>query len=74
LIPGVLDPVSGDLLLPSWLNNQIFQLTTFTPFLNSFNATGIPTDVNPTVQAVDPMRHIDYIAHWGEPHTSRRSI
>jgi YVTN family beta-propeller protein len=65
-IPGVLDPVSGDLVIPGF-GVSIFQLSIFDPLLNTFNTTNIPTGVDPTVQAIDTARHIDYIAHWGEP-------
>ena len=65
-IPAVLDPISGNLLLPSF-SYPNYELSVFEPFLNAFNTTGILTGIDPTVQAVDPVRHLDYVAHEGAP-------
>ncbi|HTT26138.1 MAG TPA: PKD domain-containing protein, partial [Thermoplasmata archaeon] len=66
----LLDPISGDLLLPqqdTWYNYPNDGLTVYDPRLDTFNETGIPTGGSATVQAIDPVDHVDFIGHSGPP-------
>jgi YVTN family beta-propeller protein len=66
----LLDPISGDLLLPqqdTWYNYPNDGLTVYDPHLDTFNETGIPSGQNTTVQTIDTIDDVDFIGHLGPP-------